>query len=62
MDGRGGQVEHGGEREGDRWAGELSVVQAFCAFICDSRSDTSRTVLDEREWPEGPGECVLLET
>ena len=27
VDGRGGQAERGGEREGDRWAGELSVVQ-----------------------------------
>lgn len=55
--GGGGQAERGGE-----WAGELSVVQAPRAFVCHSRSDTSGTVLDEREWREEPGEWVLLNT
>lgn len=60
VDGRGGQAERGGERKGDGWAGELSVVQALHAFLCHSRSDTSGTVLDEGEWREEPGERVLL--
>lgn len=42
--------------------GRRTVVQALRVFLCHSRSDTSGTVLDEREWPEEPGECVLLNT
>ena len=38
------------------------MVQALRVFLCHSRSDTSGTVLDEREWREEPGECVLLNT
>ena len=50
-------------REGRRQVGRRTFCgSGFCAFICDSRSDTSGTVLDEREWPEEPGECVLLKT